>query len=54
MITCKVKNCNFKYSHVTSGHKCGTCGEYGHGQLECGNIQMINELKMVQIINSNI
>ena len=45
MNTCKVKGCRFRQFHTTIGHKCGTCGEYGHGQLECGNIQMINELK---------
>jgi hypothetical protein len=32
---CKVKGCRFTNSHTTSGHKCGKCGEYGHGVLEC-------------------
>ena len=35
MSYCKVKNCRFDGSHVTMGHKCGTCGSYGHGQCEC-------------------
>lgn len=34
---CKVKHCRFKSTHTTSGHKCGTCGKYGHGQVECKN-----------------
>lgn len=21
--------------HVTMGHRCGACGEFGHGQVEC-------------------
>ena len=32
---CQVKHCRFNTTHVTSGHKCGTCGQYGHGQIEC-------------------
>ncbi len=34
---CKVNQCRFKYSHTTRGHKCGTCNNYGHGQLECSS-----------------
>lgn len=32
---CKVAECRFNYSHVTSGHLCGRCASYGHGELEC-------------------
>ena len=40
---CLVKNCRFPMSHITQGHKC-ICGDYGHGQLECGNKTLINIL----------
>lgn len=33
---CRVRSCRFKFSHVTRGHACGTCGALGHGQTECG------------------
>lgn len=32
---CKVRWCRFSSTHVTKGHKCGTCGQYGHGETEC-------------------
>jgi hypothetical protein len=38
MQTCRVSGCRFADTHVTSGHRCGTCGRYGHGQLECRNV----------------
>jgi hypothetical protein len=41
---CRVKCCRFKDSHVTRAHKCGTCGEFGHGQLECNNSAAITAL----------
>lgn len=41
---CKVKNCRYPNYHTTSGHQCGKCKEYGHGQLECGNSNKIKEL----------
>ena len=34
---CKVAGCRFKDSHVTAGHICGTCKQFGHGQCECHN-----------------
>jgi hypothetical protein len=34
-INCKVRECRFNKYHTTRGHRCGTCYEYGHGQLEC-------------------
>jgi len=36
-VHCKVNGCRFNMSHVTCNHKCGTCGRFGHGQIECGN-----------------
>lgn len=46
MSTCKVAYCRYPATHVTKGHKCGTCGEYGHGQAECGNIYSIQHLQL--------
>jgi hypothetical protein len=34
---CKVRWCRFSSTHVTKGHKCGTCGQYGHGETECNS-----------------
>jgi hypothetical protein len=34
---CKVKNCRFSKFHLTKRHQCGTCYEFGHGQMECKN-----------------
>ena len=44
---CKISNCRFPISHVSSGHLCGNinCREFGHGILECSNSLMINNLK---------
>ena len=47
-MSCKVKNCRYKNSHVTSAHLCGKCGQYGHGQIECGNNNLIKELLKYQ------
>ena len=41
---CKVIECRFAWSHVTQGHRCGKCGRYGHGEVECGNRSLINDL----------
>ena len=35
--TCQVKHCRFPHSHTTAGHRCGICGKFGHGQIECNN-----------------
>lgn len=37
MAYCKVAYCRFSHSHVTKGHKCGRCPQYGHGDAECRN-----------------
>lgn len=46
MSYCKVNGCRFSSSHLTRSHRCGTCQHYGHGQRECGNPQMIENLKI--------
>jgi hypothetical protein len=35
MSTCQVNHCRYSSSHTTQAHRCGTCGEFGHGQMEC-------------------
>ena len=45
MSSCKVACCRFPDSHTTQSHRCGYCGQYGHGQIECGNQSKINALK---------
>ena len=35
--SCQVKHCRFPHSHTTAGHRCGICGKFGHGQIECNN-----------------
>ena len=45
MNTCRVEKCNFKDSHVSSGHRCNSCKKFGHGQLECCKFQKIYDLK---------
>ena len=42
--TCRVLGCRDKHTHVTSGHQCGICRQYGHGQIECGNPKLIDKL----------
>jgi hypothetical protein len=42
---CEVNNCRYPHSHVTSGHRCGKCYQYGHGFIECGDLDKINNLK---------
>lgn len=42
---CKVKYCRFPNKHTTSGHQCGICKKFGHGQMECMDKNQINNLK---------
>ena len=44
MKCCFVKECRFADSHTTIAHKCGTCGEDGHGVIECCRPHLIREL----------
>lgn len=34
-MSCQVAQCRHSESHITSYHKCGNCGAYGHGRVEC-------------------
>jgi len=47
MSYCKVNGCRFPSTHLTRSHRCGTCQYYGHGQRECGNQFMIDNLKLI-------
>ena len=38
-MSCKVNKCKYSDSHVTIRHKCGTCKQYGHGQIECNMLK---------------
>ena len=42
---CRVRNCRYSEYHITAGHMCGKCKKFGHGQIECGRKDMIEELK---------
>jgi len=44
MSYCKVKNCRYPDTHVTIGHMCGKCQNFGHGQVECGKQVLIDDL----------
>ena len=43
--SCQVAGCRFSKYHTTIAHRCGTCGKYGHGQIECKNESLKNALK---------
>ena len=47
---CKVLNCRYPNYHTTSGHRCGKCGKFGHGQMECGD----NTNNLVQYLHNII
>jgi hypothetical protein len=42
---CRCDGCRFKYTHLWMYHKCGICGELGHGQLEHNNPSAIENIK---------
>ena len=42
---CKVKYCRFSAFHTTKSHRCGTCGEFGHGQMECRYAEQKRDLQ---------
>lgn len=44
-MSCKVSSCRFPHSHVTIEHLCGYCNVKGHGQVECNNSQLKENLK---------
>lgn len=41
---CKVKGCRYPDFHVSSGHHCPNCKQFGHGQFEC-------DKKLAQLIS---
>ena len=43
-MACKVKYCRFNNYHITKGHRCGKCKEFGHGQVECQNSLLKKQL----------
>ena len=43
---CKVDYCRFPKTHTTQYHKCGTCNQTGHGQVECGKPNKISALRL--------
>jgi hypothetical protein len=45
MSFCKVRGCRFPEIHITKYHCCGKCNQFGHGQTECGNENMIKQLE---------
>ena len=44
-MSCRVRNCRHPESHTTVAHRCGTCGEFGHGQMECHRIDLRENLR---------
>ena len=36
-MTCRVQGCRHSTYHTTVAHRCGACGEFGHGRMECQN-----------------
>jgi len=44
-VYCIVKGCRFPSTHLTCSHKCGRCGKFGHGQMECCNWPKIVALR---------
>ena len=44
-MSCQVAGCRFSTTHTTQGHRCGTCGLFGHGQIECGSEERIQKLE---------
>jgi len=45
MNICRVRGCRYSSTHTTRHHRCGNCGELGHGVVECGNQTRIEYLK---------
>lgn len=43
---CIVQGCRFPSTHLTKSHKCGKCGRFGHGQVECRNQSLIDQLNI--------
>ena len=44
-MSCRVFGCRFSKTHVTAAHRCGKCSSRGHGVMECGKLEKIEQLK---------
>lgn len=44
-MSCRVRDCRHPTTHTTVAHRCGSCGEFGHGQIECRNVNLRDNLK---------
>jgi hypothetical protein len=40
-----VSECRYNNTHTTPGHKCGRCGYFGHGLLECRSLIKRDKLR---------
>ena len=49
---CKVLGCRFSQFHTTVAHRCGTCLQYGHGQMECSD--NIKKIELSQYIEDQM
>ena len=49
---CKVKGCRFSNFHTTVAHRCGTCAQYGHGQIECDDTY--SKMNLTQYIEEHM
>ena len=47
---CEIDRCRFPSTHTNQGHKCGTCGRFGHGQIECRNASKQRKIRRGQIL----
>ena len=45
---CQVNSCRYKEEHTTKRHLCGTCKLHGHGQIECGDKNLIKALQIYE------
>lgn len=45
MSFCRVYGCRFNSYHTTVFHQCGKCKMFGHGQVECDDLDKKNVLK---------
>ena len=43
---CKVSHCRFPQTHTTKYNICGSCNIRGHGQVECNNTVLKNQLAL--------
>lgn len=44
-MSCRVRGCRFPTTHITRAHVCGRCKCRGHGQMEHGNYEWIEQLE---------